>query len=83
MLGPPDIIGSVTMNDRGQVVLPAKLRSEMGLEAGAKLLVLSPPSRHMLMLIPAEQLTEMMAMIQAQMVEALAAVEKTEEPEDP
>ena len=38
------ILGMVTVNDKGQVVIPADARSSMGIQAGNKLLVIIHPS---------------------------------------
>jgi AbrB family looped-hinge helix DNA binding protein len=39
----PTFYGSVTVSDRGQVVIPAKARAELNIKEGDKLLVLSSP----------------------------------------
>jgi AbrB family looped-hinge helix DNA binding protein len=45
MIGEPSgqIFGTVTVSDRGQIVIPASARQAMGIEKGEKLLVLSGP----------------------------------------
>lgn len=35
--------GSVTVGDRGQIVIPAEARAQLGIEAGDKLLVMRDP----------------------------------------
>jgi len=35
-----DFYGSVTVGERGQIVLPSKLRKKLGIKAGDKILVL-------------------------------------------
>ncbi len=35
--------GSVTVSDRGQIVIPAQARRDLGIEVGEKLLVISGP----------------------------------------
>ena len=42
--------GSVTVGERGQVVIPAEVREEMGIVAGDKLLVFSGPHGSMVAL---------------------------------
>jgi AbrB family looped-hinge helix DNA binding protein len=37
------IFGTVTVSDRGQIVIPASARQALGIEKGEKLLVLSGP----------------------------------------
>lgn len=43
-------LGSVTVGERGQVVIPAEAREEMGLQPGDKLLAFSHPTRQMVCL---------------------------------
>ena len=38
------IFGTVTVSDRGQIVIPAKARQALGIEKGEKLLVVSGPA---------------------------------------
>ncbi len=40
MIGKPGFYGSTTVGQRGQIVLPAKLREKFGINPGDKLLVL-------------------------------------------
>jgi len=40
----PSILGMVTVNDKGQVVIPADARSSMNIQTGDKLLVIIHPS---------------------------------------
>lgn len=42
--------GSVTVGERGQVVIPAEVRAEMGIVAGDRLLVFSGPEGSMVAL---------------------------------
>ena len=37
--------GSVTVSERGQIVIPAQARRDLGIEAGDKLLVLGDPDQ--------------------------------------
>lgn len=39
----PTFYGSVTVGERGQIVIPAEARSELGFQPGDKLLVLKDP----------------------------------------
>jgi AbrB family looped-hinge helix DNA binding protein len=47
----PSILGMVTVNDKGQVVIPADARSTIELETGDKLLVMIHPSHEGIVLI--------------------------------
>jgi AbrB family looped-hinge helix DNA binding protein len=41
--------GSVTVGERGQIVIPADARAEMGIQQGDKLLIMKHPAHHGLM----------------------------------
>ena len=41
-----DFHGSVTVGERGQVVIPASVREKLGISPGDKLLVFAPPTGH-------------------------------------
>ncbi len=47
----PTIMDMVTVNDKGQVVIPADARSAIGLNSGDKLLVMLHPSHEGVVLI--------------------------------
>jgi AbrB family looped-hinge helix DNA binding protein len=57
--------GTATIGERGQVVIPADLRKEMGLHAGAKVLLWKHPSGKGLMLFPVDSVREFMNMMLA------------------
>jgi AbrB family looped-hinge helix DNA binding protein len=65
MFGKHNFYGSTTVGERGQIVLPAKLREDLKIEAGDKLLVLSagPPGRESVMIMRADALNDMMQMM--------------------
>lgn len=42
--------GSVTVGERGQIVIPAEARVEMGIQQGDKLLIMKHPAHHGLMI---------------------------------
>ena len=54
----PKFYGSVTMGERGQVVIPIEARKEFGLDPGTKLLVFGNPHGIGLILTRAELATE-------------------------
>ena len=62
MITQPDIkfFGAVTVSDRGQIVIPAQARRDLGIAIGDKLLVIGGP-RGGLVLIPASALGEMIS----------------------
>jgi AbrB family looped-hinge helix DNA binding protein len=63
----PKFYGSVTIGERGQVVIPIEARKELELEPGAKLLVFGGPYPGALMLAPAEAITESLSGIIARL----------------
>lgn len=52
------ILGMVTVNDKGQVVIPAEARNLINLKSGDKLLVMAHPSHEGVTLIKPEGLEE-------------------------
>ncbi len=51
---PGKCYGSTTVSERGQIVIPAEARREMGLEPGTRLLIFGPGGRQVLTLMTAE-----------------------------
>lgn len=39
----PKIYGAATINDKGQVVIPAEARAELGLEPGTRVMIMTTP----------------------------------------
>jgi AbrB family looped-hinge helix DNA binding protein len=58
-IGPSSFYDSVTVGERGQVVIPAKARRDMGLKAGDKLIVLRAPGKMGILLVHTDQLAKM------------------------
>ena len=54
----PKLYGSVTVGERGQVVIPAEARRDLEITPNTKLLVFSGPNETALMLIKADSVTE-------------------------
>ena len=52
--------GTVTVGERGQVVVPAELRKELEIQAGDKLLIWKHPSGKGVMLFPVDAVREFM-----------------------
>ncbi|MFN8221116.1 MAG: AbrB/MazE/SpoVT family DNA-binding domain-containing protein [Fimbriimonadales bacterium] len=50
--------GSVTVGERGQIVVPAEARAALGIEPGDKLLVMKHPLHHGLMVFKFEAVRE-------------------------
>ncbi|HSX31706.1 MAG TPA: AbrB/MazE/SpoVT family DNA-binding domain-containing protein [Candidatus Saccharimonadales bacterium] len=55
----PKILGTATLNDKGQLVIPVEARNSLGLKAGSKVVILSSPHRPALVLIKAEEVEAM------------------------
>lgn len=63
--------GTVTVGERGQIVIPAEARKEIGIQAGDKLLIWKHPSGEGLMAFKVEAVREFMT----RMLESLERVE--------
>lgn len=61
MHGHGQCCGSVTVGERGQIVIPAEARSDLGIKQGDKLIVFSGFGASSLTLIKAEAVTEFVA----------------------
>lgn len=55
----PKILGTATLNDKGQLVIPSEARHTLGLSAGSKLVIMSGQHRPALVLIKAEEVEAM------------------------
>jgi AbrB family looped-hinge helix DNA binding protein len=55
--------GAVTLGERGQVVIPAEAREQMGLEAGDKLLAFCHPTKQMVCLCKLTMIERMRAFL--------------------
>lgn len=53
--GFPKILGTATLNDKGQIVIPADARANLGLEPGSKVVLMSSPHRPALIILKAEE----------------------------
>ncbi|MEN6371412.1 MAG: AbrB/MazE/SpoVT family DNA-binding domain-containing protein [Armatimonadota bacterium] len=56
--------GSVTVGERGQVVIPAEARKKMGINPGDKLLVMGHPYGNALVLAKIDSMREVLAAFQ-------------------
>jgi AbrB family looped-hinge helix DNA binding protein len=68
----PEFYGAVVVGERGQIVIPAKARRDMGIAPGDKLLVLRGPQGNMLMATKSDSLLKMLG-------EAMKTMSKFEE----
>ncbi len=51
----PKILGTATLNEKGQLVIPVEARNSLGLTAGTKVVIMSSPHRPALILLKAEE----------------------------
>jgi AbrB family looped-hinge helix DNA binding protein len=77
--GSPTILGMVTVNEKGQVVIPADARSAIDLESGDKLLVMMHPSHEGVSLIKPDGL-EQFAYHMLEQLNVAKASAKTQKP---
>ena len=54
------LFGTATVGSKGQVVIPAYAREELGIKPGDRLYVMGSPKKKVLGLIPEEQLREIL-----------------------
>jgi AbrB family looped-hinge helix DNA binding protein len=50
------IYGTATVNDKGQIVIPADARRDLGIQPDMKFMVVGDPKRKVLAIVPAELL---------------------------
>ncbi len=50
--------GSVTVGERGQIVIPAEARTQMSIQQGDKLLIMKHPAHHGLMVFKIDEARE-------------------------
>ena len=83
MFGKHDFYGSTTVGERGQIVLPAKLRDELNIQAGDKLLVLSagPPGREAVMIMRSDVLNDMVQKMNQHFQELIQQANEEEDSE--
>ncbi|MBT3362956.1 MAG: AbrB/MazE/SpoVT family DNA-binding domain-containing protein [Chloroflexi bacterium] len=74
----PKFYGTAVIGERGQVVIPAEARRELGFSAGDKLVALGGPHGQVLVLAKADSIAEMMS----NMMEHMTKLEKLLDTED-
>jgi AbrB family looped-hinge helix DNA binding protein len=60
MFPKPEFYGSASVGERGQIVLPSKLRKAFGIKPGDQLLVLGQPDMNHIMIMKANVLNDML-----------------------
>jgi len=66
------VYGTVTVGERGQIVIPAEVRKSYRIKAGDRLIVIAKSDGGPISLIPADQLNEFLS----HMTEMLAEIKK-------
>ena len=59
----PRVFGSTVVSPRGQVVIPANARKELGIDSGDTLLVLGPPHGQGLILLKVDAVEQMLSIM--------------------
>lgn len=53
------ILGTATLNEKGQLVIPAEARADLDLKAGSRLVIMRSPDKPALVLLKAEEVESM------------------------
>ena len=55
----PHILGTATLNDKGQMVIPREARQELGLTAGSRVVIMGSANKPALIILKAEEVEAM------------------------
>jgi len=77
----PKVFGSTTVGPRGQMVIPANARKELGIDAGATLLVFKAFHGQGLVLLKVDAIEQMMSMVSQQLSDFEKLVKGFKSPE--
>lgn len=55
----PKILGTASLNEKGQLVIPAEARHQLGLSPGSRVVIMSSTQKPALILFKAEHVEEM------------------------
>ncbi|HET9098346.1 MAG TPA: AbrB/MazE/SpoVT family DNA-binding domain-containing protein [Candidatus Saccharimonadales bacterium] len=56
----PKILGTATLNEKGQLVIPSQARADMGLKSGSKVVIMASTQRQALVILKAEEVEAML-----------------------
>jgi AbrB family looped-hinge helix DNA binding protein len=56
----PKILGTATLNEKGQMVIPAEARNSLGLQPGSKVVIMGSKQRPALLIFKAEEVEAML-----------------------
>ncbi len=68
-LGRFKVFGSTVVSPRGQVVIPASARKELGIDSGSTLLACASPHGQGLLLLKADTIEQMLSVLSERLVE--------------
>lgn len=68
-LSRPMVFGSTVVSPKGQVVIPANARRELGINSGDTLLVCGPPHGQGLLLLKADAIKQILARVAEQLID--------------
>lgn len=54
----PELFGTATVGEKGQIVIPAEARSKLNIKCGDKLLIVLGPGKHALMALKSDMVKE-------------------------
>ena len=63
------VFGSAVVSPRGQVVIPASARKELGIDSGDTLLVCAPPHERGLLLLKADSIEQILSTVSEWLVD--------------
>ena len=77
----PMVFGSTVVSPKGQVVIPANARKELGINSGDTLLVCGPPHGQGLLLLKADAIEQILSIISQQLTDFATLVKDYKSPE--
>ena len=77
----PRVFGSTVVSPKGQVVIPANARKELGIDSGDTLLVCGPPHGQGLLLLKVDAVEQMLSIISEQLTDFARLVKDYKSPE--
>jgi len=79
---PGKLYGSTTVSDRGQIVIPAAARREMGLEPGTRLLIFGGAAGRVLTLVTGAAISEFISHAMERLAEFERLIEESPAEQD-
>lgn len=76
----PKLYGATTVGERGQVVIPAEARRDMGITPGQKLIILRGPQGNVLIITKAESVSQLLSRVMEHLSQLETAIKIDDEP---